>query len=105
MEPEIEDLLARVREQQERIEEIQRSVSEMMITGYAGNGDVTVKLNGGGRFTEVTIDPQVARRYDADTLGSLVLEAVNDGLTKLSQASQAKFAPIIAEARGEIETY
>ncbi|SCL20936.1 hypothetical protein GA0074692_1032 [Micromonospora pallida] len=99
MEPAIEDLLAQVHEQQQRIEEIQRSVATMELTGYAGNGDVTVKLKGDGRFTEVTIDPQVLRRYDADTLGQLVLEAVNDGLAKLAAANEARYAPLLGEAQ------
>ncbi|GAB2952916.1 YbaB/EbfC family nucleoid-associated protein [Micromonospora polyrhachis] len=98
MEPAIEELMAQVREQQQRIEDIQRSVETMEITGYAGNGDVTVKLKGDGRFTDVSIDPQVLRRYDAQTLGQLVLEAVNDGLAKLAAASEAKYAPLLAEA-------
>ncbi|MFG3697338.1 YbaB/EbfC family nucleoid-associated protein [Micromonospora sp. NPDC047620] len=99
MEPAIEDLLAQVREQQQRIEEIQRSVATMELTAYAGNGDVTVKLKGDGRFTEVTIDPQVLRRYDAQTLGQLVLEAVNDGLAKLAAANEARYAPLLGEAQ------
>ena len=98
MEPAIEELMAQVREQQQRIEDIQRSVETMELTGYAGNGDVTVKLKGDGRFTDVSIDPQVLRRYDAQTIGQLVLEAVNDGLAKLNAASQAKYAPLLAEA-------
>ncbi|MGW0431713.1 YbaB/EbfC family nucleoid-associated protein [Micromonospora sp. NPDC003197] len=98
MEPAIEELMAQVREQQQRIEDIQRSVETMEITGYAGNGDVTVKLKGDGRFTDVSIDPQVLRRYDAQTIGQLVLEAVNDGLAKLGAASEAKYAPLLAEA-------
>jgi DNA-binding YbaB/EbfC family protein len=103
VQPEIEQLLAQVREQQRRIEEVQRSVTSLAITGYAGNGEVTAKLNGAGRFTEISIDPQLMRRHDAETLGSLVLEAVNDGLRRLTEASRAKFAPIIAEARGQNE--
>ena len=99
MEPAIEDLLAQVREQQQRIEDIQRSVTTLELTGYAGNGDVTVKLKGDGRFTEVTIDPRVLRRSDADTLGQLVLEAVNDGLAKLAAASAARYAPLLDEAQ------
>ncbi|MFG1779560.1 YbaB/EbfC family nucleoid-associated protein [Micromonospora sp. NPDC049051] len=99
MEPAIEDLLAQVREQQQRIEDIQRSVAALEVTGYAGNGDVTVKLKGDGRFTDVTIDPQVLRRYDAEALGQLVLEAVNDGLAKLASVSEARYAPLLGEAQ------
>ncbi|GAB3147931.1 YbaB/EbfC family nucleoid-associated protein [Micromonospora sonneratiae] len=98
MEPAIEELMAQVREQQQRIEDIQRSVEAMEITGYAGNGDVTVKLKGDGRFTDVSIDPQVLRRYDAQTIGQLVLEAVNNGLAKLAAASEAKYGPLLTEA-------
>lgn len=102
MEPAIEELMAQVRDQERRIMDIQRSVETMEITGFAGNGDVTVKLKGNGRFTDVQIDPQVLRRYDARTLGELVLEAVNDAQAKLAAASAARFAPIIAEARDDI---
>ncbi|MGH3655984.1 MAG: YbaB/EbfC family nucleoid-associated protein, partial [Micromonosporaceae bacterium] len=80
-------------------EELQRSLETMVITAYAADGDVTVKLTGAGRFTEVTLDPRVMRQYDAQTLGDLVLEAVNNGLRKLGEASQQKFAPIIAEGQ------
>lgn len=102
MEPSIDDLLAQVQEQQRRIEEVQRSLESMVITAYAAGGDVTVKLKGSGEFTEVAIDREVLRKYDADTIGELVLEAVNNGLRKLGEASSKKFAPIIAEAQSNI---
>jgi DNA-binding YbaB/EbfC family protein len=94
----IDDLLAQAQAQQERVMEAQRSLERMDITGEAGNGEVTVRLKGSGRFTEIAVDPGAHRRYDADSLGALVLEAVNDGLRNLGEASRRKFEPLMAEA-------
>lgn len=93
------DLLARVRRQTDEVLRIQRGVAAMRITGTSRNGEVTVTVEGTGRFTEISIDPQTARRCTARDLGDIVLEAVNDGLHKLAEASTARFAPVIDAAR------
>nr|MDT0661544.1 YbaB/EbfC family nucleoid-associated protein [Micromonospora sp. DSM 115978] len=98
LEAAMNDLLDQVRASTERVDDLCRSVASQEITGYAGNGEVTVKLLGSGRFTEIVIDPDALRRYAAEDVGALVLEAVNDGLRRMHQASQAAFAPLVAEA-------
>ena len=95
----VDDLLAQVQEQQRKVEEVQRSLERMDIVGYAGNGDVTVRLKGSGQFTEVVIDPDAYRNYGASGIGSLVLEAINDGLQRLGEASRRKFEPLLAESQ------
>lgn len=95
-------LLEKVRRQTDQVHRIQRSVEAMRITGTSRNGEVTVTVQGNGRFTEISIDPETIRRYDARDLGDIVLEAVNDGLHKLAEASSARFAPVI-EAAARIE--
>jgi hypothetical protein len=74
----------------------------MQVKGNSRNNEVTVTVTGTGRFTEITIDPETVRRFNARDLGDIVLEAVNDGLRKLGEASTARFKPII-EAAGRIE--
>lgn len=97
MDEQIADLMVQVRRQQSVVEQAQRAVEQMEISGTSRDGEVTARLRGTGEFTEISIDPQSFRRYDAETMGSLVLEAVNDGLRKLGAASKAKFEPIIDE--------
>ncbi len=104
MNTDIENLLARVREQQAEVERIQKSVTTMEITGYSRNNEVRATLRGNGRFTEISIEPDVARRMDAAGLGDVVLEAVNDGLRRLGEASTAKFKPMIDAAGTELST-
>ena len=105
MNPQIDDvasLLDKVREQADQVQRIQRSVEAMQVKGNSRNNEVTVTVAGTGRFTEISIDPETVRRFNARDLGDIVLEAVNDGLQKLGEASSARFAPII-EAASRIE--
>ncbi len=106
MNPEVEvdvaGLLDQVRQQADEVQRIQRSVEAMQVKGNSRNNEITVTLTGTGRFTEINIDPETVRRYNARDLGDIVLEAVNDGLRKLGEASTARFKPII-EAAGRIE--
>jgi nucleoid-associated protein EbfC len=97
---EIEEMLAGIEARNARAMEVQRAVERMEITGYAGHGDVTVRLRGTGEFTEVAVDPRLLRRADPDTVSALLVEAVNDGLRRLREASQREFAPLIAEVEG-----
>jgi hypothetical protein len=95
-------LLDQVRQQADEVQRIQRSVEAMQVKGNSRNNEVTVTVTGTGRFTEISIDPESMRRFNARDLGDIVLEAVNDGLRKLGEASTARFKPII-EAAGRIE--
>jgi nucleoid-associated protein EbfC len=98
----VEGLLAKVQAQQDEVMRIQKGVEAMLVKGRSRNNEVEVTVRGNGRFTEINIDPETVRRFDHHELGDIVLEAVNDGLQKLSQASSARFAPII-EAASRIE--
>jgi hypothetical protein len=95
-------LLDQVRQQADEVQRIQRSVEAMQVKGNSRNNEVTVTVTGTGRFTEIDIDPESLRKFNARDLGDIVLEAVNDGLRKLGEASTARFKPII-EAAGRIE--
>ena len=94
----VDGLLEKVRRQTDQVQRIQRSVAAMTVNGTSRNGEVTVTVQGTGRFTEISIDPDTVRRYSARDLGDIVLEAVNDGLHKLAEASSARFAPVIEAA-------
>ncbi len=102
MDDDFEQLLAKMQAQQRQAEELQREIQSMEITGRSRNGEVTATLKGGGQFTAIRIDPRVVQRYGPDSVGMLVVEAVNDGLRRAAEASMARFEPLIAEARAAV---
>jgi nucleoid-associated protein EbfC len=95
----IDELLARAEEQQRLITEAQQSLERTELVGRSRNGVVTAKLRGSGQLVEVSIDPRQLARYDAKALGVLVVEAVNDAMARLSQATRDAFAPFLAEVQ------
>jgi DNA-binding YbaB/EbfC family protein len=101
----MDEILAQADQETQRIAEIQRSIERMEITGRSRNNGVAAKLRGNGQLTEVTIDPRVLDRYDAKSIGAFVVEAVNDAVRRLAEASQARYAPYIAEAKAFVEEY
>ena len=102
MNVDVAGLLERVRQQTDQVQRIQRAVEAMQVKGSSRNGEVTTTVQGTGRFVEISIDPETVSRYNARDLGDIVLEAVNDGLRKLAEASSARFAPVI-EAASRVE--
>jgi nucleoid-associated protein EbfC len=94
----VDDFLAQAEEQQRRVLDAQRSLERMEITGRSRNNVVIAKLRGSGQLVEVAIDPRQMPRHDAKALGGLVVEAVNDAMGHLAEASREVFAPFLAEA-------
>jgi DNA-binding YbaB/EbfC family protein len=56
--------------------------------GQAGGGAVKVVASGAGRFLSVTIDPDVVNPDDVEMLQDLVLAALNDVSTRITQAQE-----------------
>lgn len=102
--PDVNALLERVRKQQEEVQRIQRGVEAMEVTGASRHNEVQVTVRGNGQVTNVTIDPDALSEHDADQLGDIVKEAVNDGLRKVAEASSARFRPFI-EAASRVEQF
>jgi nucleoid-associated protein EbfC len=93
--PDSETLMAQLRQQQQEVAQLQRSIDALVVKGYSRGNEVTVTVRGTGKVAEISIDPELPRRYDAHDLGAIVAEAVNDGLGKLAAATSAKFAPLL----------
>jgi nucleoid-associated protein EbfC len=94
----IADIMERIQEQQDAVERVQRDVEIMRVDGYSRSNEVTATIQGTGRFTAIDIDPDTIRRYDPYDLGAIVLEAVNDAVTRLAEATSALYAPVLEAA-------
>jgi nucleoid-associated protein EbfC len=96
--PDVAELMERVRQQQEEAEQIQRGVEAMEVTGRSQDGKVQVTMRGNGEVTTVTIDPDALHQYNAEEFGDIVMEAVNNTLRDVAEASSARFRPFIEAA-------
>jgi DNA-binding protein YbaB len=94
----VAEIMARIQDQQDAVERVQRDVEIMRVDGYSRSNEVIATVQGTGRFTEISIDPDTIRRYDPYDLGAIVLEAVNDAMSRLSEATSALYAPVIEAA-------
>ncbi|MFI7672959.1 YbaB/EbfC family nucleoid-associated protein [Actinophytocola sp. NPDC049390] len=97
--PDSAELMAELRRHQDAIEQIQRSVDALVVKGHSRANEVVATVRGTGRFTEIAIDAELPRRYDAHDLGAIVTEAVNDALGKLAAATNDRFAPVLGNTQ------
>lgn len=91
--PDMNDILARAAEMQEKLQEAQQEILDATVEGTAGNGLVTVVMSGGAEVQDVKIDPEVVDPEDIETLQDLVLGAFRDAHQKAGDLAQEKIGP------------
>ena len=62
------DILAQAQEMQAKLQAAQEEIMSSIVIGQAGNGLVSVSMQGSGTVTSVNIDPKVIDPEDPDTL-------------------------------------
>ncbi|MBE1485530.1 YbaB/EbfC family nucleoid-associated protein [Plantactinospora soyae] len=98
MPPEIAEAIAQLEHQRHEADRIRQAVDQLVVKGASRGNEVVATVRGTGRITEVSIEPEVLRRYDAYDIGVLVTEAVNNAQDRLAKATEARFAPLLAAA-------
>lgn len=93
--PELAELMRRLEDQQAEVERIRQDVDSKLVSGYSRGNEVTATVQGTGRFTEISIDPEALRRYDAHDIGTIVAEAANDALDRLAQLAAQRLSPVL----------
>lgn len=96
--PEVAEMVAQLARQQEDVEQARRDVEAMLVKGGSRGHEVVATMRGTGELTEVVIDPDAIRRYDAHDIGTMVTEAVTDAQRRLAKATNERFAPVLAIA-------
>ena len=79
----MDEILRRAREAQQKAAEMQRQVASVTVDGYAGGGIVKVTLSGKHELKKLVIDPSLLRDGDAEILEDLIVAAHADAKTKL----------------------
>ena len=87
-------MMGKVREMQNRMQEVQAELSQMEVEGNSGAGLVQVVMNGKGEMQRIKIDPSLAKPDEVDILEDLITAAFQDARTKVEAAVQEKMASV-----------
>jgi len=84
------DMMKQASELQSRMEDMQRELNEMEITGTSGAGLVKVTLNGKGDVRNIDIDPSLIKPDEAGILEDLIMAAHQDAKAEVEKTMQEK---------------
>jgi DNA-binding YbaB/EbfC family protein len=93
-------MMQQAQQMQEQLVKAQEEARSQTVEGSAGGGAVTVKATGAGRITEITIDPKAIDPDDPESLGDLVLAAVNNALDAAESLMQSKLGGLMGGLEG-----
>jgi DNA-binding YbaB/EbfC family protein len=85
---ELGELLARAREAQSRLAELQRELSARRVEASAGGGMVRAVASGGLRILEIQIEPSLLATGDREMIQDLTAAAVNAALSRAQELVQ-----------------
>ncbi len=98
MKGQIAGLMRQAQQMQEKMKQVQDSVSQEMVEGQSGAGLVKITMNCKHEVKAVQIDPSLmsADPDDRETLQDLLVEAINDASTKAEAVSQQRLSAVTA---------
>lgn len=79
---------------QQKLSEAQEELEETVLTGIAGNGLVTVKVNGKGKIQSLSIKPEAVDPSDVEMLEDLLMAAINDAVSQADELSSELLGPL-----------
>jgi len=89
------NLMKEAQKMQQRMQEAQEQLSQLVVTGEAGGGMVRIKMNGRHDVTEVKLNPSLMEE-DIEMLEDLIAAAMNDAVRKVEKASKEKISQLTA---------
>ena len=92
-------LLKQAQDMQKKLEEAQSQLGDIVVAAEAGEGMVSVKINGNQEILELTIDDE-AYEEDKELLEDLIVSAINKGIKKAKNDSQEKMSSITGGMMG-----
>lgn len=78
----------------------QEEIKDFIYTATAGGGMVSVTAKGDNTIESVVINPEAVDPEDVEMLQDMVLAAVNDALTGVSEQSEARMSNVTAGMKG-----
>lgn len=72
---------------QQQFTQMQDEMKNLVVTGEAGNGLVTIEMNGDKEILKMKIKPECVDKEDVEGLEDLVIAAFKDAMSKIKEQS------------------
>lgn len=91
----LNNLMKEAQKMQQRMQEAQEQLSQLVVVGEAGGGMVKIEMNGRHDVTKVKIN-QSLMEEDVEMLEDLLAAAVNDAVRRVEKLSKEKISQLTA---------
>lgn len=88
------NLMKEAQKMQQRMQEAQQELSELVVTGKSGGDLVQLEMTGKHDVKKVRIKPSVINDGDVEMVEDLVAAAINDAVRKVEKASKDKITQL-----------
>ena len=89
------DLLKQAQSLQDKMGDMQESLTALEVQGESGAGAVKVTLNGQGEVISVKIDPKLLNPAEGDVLEDLIVAAFQDARARVLRATQEQMGNLM----------
>ncbi len=84
------DLMGKLGEMKQRMEDMKKRLDTITVIGEAGNGLVKATVTGNRKLVNLQIAPELLQEQDAEAIEDLVTVAVNRALEQAEQVAEAE---------------
>lgn len=95
MDQNLGNLMKEAQKMQQRMQEAQEQLTQLIVKGKSGGGMIEIDMNGRHDVTKVKIS-KVLLDEDVEMLEDLVAAAINDAVRQVEKASKEKIAQLTA---------
>lgn len=89
-------MMAKAKELQQKMQDAQAELDQVVVEGSSGGGAVTVVLTAKGDLRGVKIDPELLKPDEAEIVEDLIVAAHAEARSKAEAAMQEKMAGLTA---------
>ncbi|WWO99662.1 MAG: YbaB/EbfC family nucleoid-associated protein [Candidatus Dasytiphilus stammeri] len=89
---EFEKLIKEAQKMQNKMQEIQKEISDLRFTGESGAGMVTITLDGQYNCHCITVDPTLINHDNIKILEELIAAAFNNAICRINEVYKEKMS-------------
>ena len=90
----IQKMMKQAQEMQNKISSMQEKLEAEEMSGAAGGGMVSVRINGKSKLLKVSIDDSLMKLEEKEMLEDLIVAAFNDAKEKIDTAAASQMSAI-----------